>query len=242
MRLQCLLFYFFNSILFLNTLCAQDSSSAQLSTSNAIAFYNKYIGESSHLYSGSEHAPYEFRINGNPYFESNLLQNGSINYNDILFRNVLMAYDIVRDEVTTNRYNENFRMKLVSEKIAYFSLFGHFFVRLVQDSLSKSLIPTGFYDRLYNGKIKLFAKRQKIIKETVTADEGDKLWFEENDLYFFYKNEKYYSIKSKNDLLDFFRDRKKDVKRYLRKNKIKFNKDKETTILKSVEYYDQLKN
>ena len=158
-----------------------------------------------------------------------------------MFRNVLMAYDIVRDEVTTNRYNENFRMKLVSEKIAYFSLFGHFFVRLVQDSLSKSLIPTGFYDRLYNGKIKLFAKRQKIIKETVTADEGDKLWFEENDLYFFYKNDKYYSIKSKNDLLGFFKDRKKDVKRYLRKNKIKFKKDPETTILKSVEYYDQLK-
>ena len=89
MRLHCLLFLsFFNSVLVLNTLCAQDSSSAQLSTFNAIAFYNKYIGESSHLYNGSEHALYDFRIKGDPYFESNLLQPGSINYNDVLFSKI----------------------------------------------------------------------------------------------------------------------------------------------------------
>ena len=235
-------FYIFTSILFLNTLCAQDSSSAQLSTSNAIAFYDKYIGEGSHLFNGSEHAPYDFRIKGDPYFVSNLFQPGYISYDSVFFRQVNMAYDIVRDEVTTNRFGINFRMKLVSEKIAYFSLFNHFFVRIVEDSANKSLITTGFYDRLYDGKIKLFVKRQKKIKETVTADEGDKLWFEENDLYFIYKNLKYYSIKSKKDLFDFFKDRKKDLRIYLRKNKIKFKNDPEITILKSIEYYDQLKN
>jgi hypothetical protein len=228
-------------ISFFYTLSAQDSNSAPLSTSNAIAFYNKYIGEESHLYNGTEHAPYDFRIKGNPYFESNLLQSGFVYYFGMLYQQVNMAYDIVRDELTANRYDQNFRITLVNEKIAYFSLFNHYFVRIVPDSNNKS-ITTGFYDRLYDGKIKLFAKRQKKIKETVTADEGDKLWFEENDLYFIFRNNKYYSIKDKNNLFDFFKDRKKDLKKYLRKNKIKFKNDPELAILKSVEYYDQLKN
>jgi hypothetical protein len=242
MQLLCRVFtYILFSISFRNTLCAQDSSSAKLSTSNAIAFYNNYIGEEAHLYNGSEHAPYDFRIKGHPYFESNLLQTGFVYYDGMLFQQVNMAYDIVRDELTANRYNQNFRMTLVNEKITCFSLFNHYFVRIVPDTNNKS-ITTGFYDRLYDGKIKLFAKRQKKISEKITAEEGDQLWFAENDHFFIFKKNKYYSIKDKNDLFDFFKDRKKDLKKYLRKNKIKFKNEPELAILKSVEYYDQLKN
>src|SRR5580698_8925470 len=85
-------------ISFLDLLCAQDSSIAQLSNSDAVAFYNKYIGEEAHLYTGREHAPYDFRIKGHPYFESNLLQTGSVYYDGMLYRQASMAYDIVRDE------------------------------------------------------------------------------------------------------------------------------------------------
>jgi hypothetical protein len=243
MKLNCgVRVYFFISILFFNTLSAQDSTQSQLSTSNAIAFYNKFIGEDAHLYNGSEHALYDFRIKGFPYFESNSLQTGFVNYDSVLYQQVNMAYDIVRDELTINRYNQNFRITLVNEKITYFSLLNHYFVRLIQDTINKSIITTGFYDRLYNGKLKLFAKRQKKIIEKVTAEEGDQLWFEEHDGYFILRNNKYFSIKDKKDLFDFFKDRKKDLKRYLRKNKIRFKDAPELAILKSVEYYDQLKN
>jgi hypothetical protein len=230
------------SSLYLNILCAQDSSSTQTSTSNAIAFYNKYIGEDAHLYNGSEHTLYDFRIKGHPYFETNLLQVGFICYDDVLYRQVVLGYDIVRDEITTNRYNNNFRISLANAKVAYFSLLNHYFVRLEQDSINKTVLTGGFYDRLYNGHLKLFAKRVKKINETVTADEGDKLWFEENDLYFIQRNKKYYPIKDKNELFEFFKDIKKDLKKYLRKNKIKFKDDPESAILSSVKYYDQLKN
>jgi hypothetical protein len=242
MQLLCrVFFYLLFSVSFLNSLCAQDSSSAQLSTSNAIAFYNNFLGEEGHLYNGSEHVPYDFRIKGNPYYLSTLLQPGFVNYNGILYQPVSMAYDIVRDEVTANRFNQTFRITLVSEKIAYFSLFNHYFMRIDPDTNNKLITP-GFYDRIYDGKIKLFAKREKKIKESVTAEEGDQLWFTENDLYFIFRNNKYYAIKDKNDLFDFFKDRKKDLKKYLRKNKIKFKNEPELAILKSVEYYDQLKN
>jgi hypothetical protein len=243
MKLNCVsLVYFLISILSLNTLHAQDTVSAPVSTSNAIAFYNKFIGEGAHLYNGSEHSLYDFRVKGFPYFESNSLQPGFVNCDSVSYQQINMAYDIVRDELTINRYDQNFRITLVNEKIAYFSLLGHYFVRIIQDSTNKSTITTGFYDRLYDGKLKLFAKRQKKIAEKITAEEGDQLWFEENDRYFILRNNKYFSVKDKNELFGLFKDRKKDLKKYLRKNKIKFKNSPELAILRSVEYYDQLKN
>jgi hypothetical protein len=235
-------FCFFISALFSDTSCAQDSIRAQSSVADAVAFYNKYVGEDSHLYNGSEYVRTDYRIKGDAWFGSDLLQAGSINYDNVLYQKVNLAYDIVHDEIVTNKYQQNFRIKLVSEKVAYFSLPGHFFVRIVQDSMNKQIITTGFYDLLYNGRLKLFAKRIKLIKQKTTVDEADQLWFEERDLYYIEKDNRYYAVQSKALLFDVLRDRKKDVQKYLRKNKIKFRKNPELTILKAVAYYDQLKS
>jgi len=43
------------------------------------------------------------------------------------------------------------------------------------------------------------------------------------------------------DLLDLFNEQKTDVKKYLRKNDLRFKKDPGNTIVKAAEYYDQLK-
>jgi hypothetical protein len=221
---------------------SQDSNAVKSpAIGTAISFYNKYIGENSSLFNGSEYVAYDFRIRGHQYFEWRALQKGTVNYDNTLYEGVNIGYDIARDELITYRYNDNLRIQLVSEKISYFSWPGHFFVRLLQDSSSKPLITTGFYERLYNGNIKLFAKRTKKVLELVTAD-GDDLWFKESNAYFVKKNDQYFSVQTKSQLYELISDRKKDVKRYLRKNKIKFRKDPETTILTAIKYYDQLKN
>jgi hypothetical protein len=240
MRISCL--YFFLFIFLLNSLSAQDSTTEEAGASKTIAFYYKYIGENAHLYNGSEHGPYDFRIKGHPYYLSNVLAPGIVNYDGTLYQQVNIALDIVRDELTANRFNNNFRMRLASEKISYFSFLNHFFVRLVQDSSRQSSLPTGFYDRLYNGQVKLYAKRHKKIDESISPEEGDKLWFTENDSYFIFLKDRYYPVKSKKELFDIFKDRKKDLKKFIRKNKLDFKEDPETTILKSVEYCNQLMN
>jgi hypothetical protein len=243
MQKLCLsVFYFFIFALFQNTLFAQDSSSAQLSQANAVAFYNRYIGENAHLYNGSEYVAYDFRIKGHPYFMTNLLQAGDVNCEGITYPSVNVSYDIIRDELITNRYDANFRIKLPNEKIAYFTLLNHFFIRLIGDSAAKSIISTGFYDRLYDGKTKLFAKRKKKIQEKVSFEEGDQLWFAETDQYYLFKDNRYYEVQNKASLLDALKDRKKDLKKFIRKNKLRFKEDIENTIVKTVQYYDQLKN
>jgi hypothetical protein len=243
MPIRCFSIYCFIISLFFSGLAyAQDTSSLQSSSNSATAFYYKFIGENAHFYNGSEYIPYDVHIKGHPSFETELLEPAVINYDNLVYEGVNLNYDIVRDEVTTNRFERNFRIKLISEKIAYFSLLNHFFVRLVQDSTNKSVINTGFYERIYNGNDKVYIKHSKIIEEKVTDYAGDEQWFTQKDIYLVEKTGRFYPIQSKSMLFDLIKDRKKDVQKYLRKNKIKFRKDPRNAILRTIEYYDQIKN
>lgn len=225
-----------------NKLRAQDTVILKTPPSPAIDFYRNYIGENSHLYNGSEYIPEDSRIRGHACFLSDSLIEGLINYDDILYRGVKFTYDIVRDELIINRYNENYRIKLVNEKIAYFRLLNHFFVRIVQDSINKPIINTGFYECVYNGGISFFEKHIKKKEEKISTYQEAQEWYEEHDFYFIKKEKHYYPIHNKTDLVNILKEHKKEIQKFIRKNKIRFKEDPETAILKAVKYYEQIKN
>ena len=58
--------------------------------------------------------------------------------------------------------------------------------------------------------------------------------------YYIRKESRFYPVNSKRTLLNILKPKQKEVQRYLKKNKIKFNKDHENASLIAVEYYDQL--
>jgi hypothetical protein len=47
-------------------------------------------------------------------------------------------------------------------------------------------------------------------------------------------------VSTESDVLKVFKDKRKDISKYLRQNKIKFKKDHEFAMIKMAEYYDQL--
>jgi len=218
-----------------------DTSVFQQSLKNAISAYYNAIGENAHLYNGSEYVSFNYQSDKNPFFESISLMNGSIMYDNVLYPNVPLAYDIQKDEVIINKYDENYRIKLINDKIEFFSLDGHTFVRIVEDSTTSALPETGYYDLLYNGKVSVFAKRKKKYEESIT-NTGAVTQFIEDDHYFIKKNNVYYAVGNKKSTLKVFKDKKKDIQKLLRKNKIKFSPNPEHGIVKAAQYYDQLKN
>jgi len=218
-----------------------DSSGNQESVRNTIDLYYKSIGENAHLYNGSEYISNNYQVNRNPFFENIFLLSGSVAYDGTLYKNVPLAYDIYHDEVIINRYDRNYRIKLISEKIDSFSLFGHYFIRIVPDSADNPLLAMGFYDLMYNGHVSVLVKRRKKYEETVTSS-GVISQFTEDDYFFVKKNNLYYPVHNKKTTLQVFKDKKKDLQKLLRKNKIKFKPDPEFGIVKAAEYYDQLKN
>ncbi|NII23979.1 hypothetical protein HB364_02730 [Pseudoflavitalea sp. X16] len=217
-----------------------DSSFTATALHNAVASYHHYIDKQSRLYNGIEYIGYSPKIEGIPYFLENTWQRGSIVYDGIAYDTVKMMYDMVKDRVIILHFNGFYRLALFSEKVTSFSLMNHHFVRFEQDSLGRSPLETGFYDQLYTGPSAVLARRSKFIEETVREQLERK--FVEQYHYYIYKDGNYHIIRTKKALFSLLKDRAREVKQYLRNQKLKFRKDKETTILQAATHYDSLKN
>jgi hypothetical protein len=200
--------------------------------------YNPFIGKQSRLYNGNEHNGYSFKIIGHAYYLQKELETGSVVYDELEFANVRMMYDLFKDQVIVQHYNGFTKIGLVSEKVKEFTLFDHHFIRLIADSLSRSPILTGFYDEVYKGRLNVLVKRGKFLDERVKDElEREFLPFH---LFIIQKDGVYLQVKNYKGLLAILKDRSKEVKQYLRKNRIKYRKGAENAIVKAVVYYDSL--
>ena len=216
-----------------------DSSFYKQSIEHVIGFYTSSLGESSHLYNGSEYIFTNHGIAGHPFFESELPVKGSVFYDGAFYQNIPLSYDLVSDEVFITAPGQAFNLKLIDIKIRYFSLLNHTFVRINQDSTINGVpLSTGYYDLLYNGKVTVLAKRLKRTKQGFRAE--DIITYAEYNEYTVKKNNTYYNVDSKRSLINLFSDQKDKIKKFIRKNGLSFKKNPENIIVKTAEYYGQL--
>ncbi|HEV8506012.1 MAG TPA: hypothetical protein VGQ53_11450 [Chitinophagaceae bacterium] len=207
---------------------------------HAISAYYQNLGEESPLYNGSEYIEYAYTLQeGDPFFLSANFINGNINLDGMIFRDVPMLYDIVKDQLIIQDFQKVYKINLPADRVQQFFLLGHLFVRLGRDSSDQ--IKTGFYDQLYSGKTGLFAKREKKILEKYSNIQISKVVISQN-VYYIKKDGVYRTIKNKSSLLAVLKNKKKEVQQYLRTNDIKFKKEPERAMIMAVRYYDQVTN
>ena len=217
-----------------------DDSTLCEAAANVIEVYYQSLGEESPLYNGCEYLEYAFTIQGgHPFFVANGYSNGSIYFDGMIFHDVPLLYDIVKDQVVTPDFQKIHKINLPADKIQQFTLSGHTFIRLVQAPSSQ--LRTGFYDRLYEGKIGLFAKREKRIIERNSSLQIYNEVISQNS-YYIKKGDTYFTIKNKRGLLDVLKGKRKEIQQYFKKNKIKYKNDPERAMINAVQYYDQLTN
>ncbi|MGC4023425.1 MAG: hypothetical protein QM734_16475 [Cyclobacteriaceae bacterium] len=129
---------------------------------NTISSYLGSIGiESSVLYNGSEYLTYNPLNGEHPYLYINWKE-GSINYDGQLFNNVPLLYDISIDQVITKSFT-GADFQLVKPFINFFTLGDRKFINLKDSS-----IQSGFYEILFDSKIKVYSKHVKKFRETTS--------------------------------------------------------------------------
>lgn len=219
---------------------ADDTTFNAVALHNAVTNYHQYTDKQSRLYNGVEYFGYSPKIEGIPYYLENTWQRGRIIYDGIVFDTVQMMYDLVKDRVVILHFNNFFRVSLFSEKVHSFKVLGHHFVRMERDSLRKSPLVTGFYDLLYNGPSTVLSRRSKFIEETVKETLERK--FVEQYSYYVFKDGNYHTVRTQKGLYSLLKEHAREIKQHLRKNKIKFRKDKENAIVQAAIHYDSLKH
>jgi len=215
-------------------------SDIQKVTSNTIDVYYHALGDQSPLYNGSEYIEYASTLQeGHPFFESSFFAKGSIRFDGMEFQDVPMLYDIIKDQVIIQHFGKVYKINLPAEKIERFTLTGHNFIRIIQDSSHQ--LKTGFYDRLYNGKIMVLAKREKKIREERANFQISNV-VDQKSYYYIKKDGIYYSLKNMRSLLGILKSKKKEIQQYFNKNKVKYKNNPEQAMSIAAEYYDRLTN
>ena len=222
---------------------AQDQDSAVFAASihKAVSVYHHFLTPETGLYNGLEYVPFGYQIkNGDPFWLSSKFNTGSVTYDGVLYENVSLLYDLVKQVVIVNQPIYYYNVQLISEKVSSFSLLGHNFIRLEEDSAGKSPIRTGFYDVLYHGRINLLKRIDRKINEELTTSEGIIRTIDERINYFIQQNSQFYTVNSKGELLDILNNRKKELNQFIKKNKLNFRKDKENSLIKTIAYYNEI--
>ncbi|KAA5542884.1 hypothetical protein [Adhaeribacter rhizoryzae] len=229
---------FFWGISFCGQTLAQTADSAALKPLlYARSLYEEAIGDESHLYNGPQYINYDkYYLTGHQFFRTDDPSSSGILYDGVWYTQVPMLYDIVLDKIVLEHPTSEFMLSLVNEKVKYFNFLDHTFIRLEKDSLAA--LKTGFYDLLHDGQIQFLAKRTKNIQEQPTPY-GMEGRFEQQTKYYIRKENTYYQVKDKRSVLNVLADKKKELQRHAREQKLQFRKDREKAILELTQFYDR---
>ena len=244
MRMICSIFPFlffsvFSPVFSFAQNAGTDTSFRQAAINKLVSFYHDSVGQSSNLYNGMEYELYPFPFgDGHQYFETTSYVTGDVHYNGVLYSNVPLRYEIVRDELLLLHYDSIRNINLVKEQIDSFSIGQHKFLRIPKDSVHQ-ILPEGFYQQLHPGKTLLLAKHTKTLHEAI---EYRTVMFKITYRKRFYvlKDNVYHPVKNKKDLLRIFRDKKNELQKYIKQDKLNFRKNTTVAITKLVAHYDQL--
>jgi len=201
---------------------------------NVIASYANGISAQSHLYNGSAYTEYISQNDEHPYFIDEWIE-GSVTYDEEFHDNVPLLYDISTDRIIVDNQYSIKKVMLVFEKVSDFTIQEHHFVLLKNTPL-----PVGYYELGYDGPTKVYVRHRKTL-QSKAVDYSIINLFEEKKLYYIYKNGTFYPVRGKGSVLGLLEDKKKDLKKFIRDNKLQFGNDKVRDISRLVQYYDQLK-
>jgi hypothetical protein len=135
------------------------------------------------------------------------------------------------------------KFSLIKERVKSFYFLGNHFININTDTLaSNTALSSGYYNQLYNGKCELLGKYSKSIQTTTNNISGLESYFNLSKNYYIRKNNIYSSIGGQRALLNVLKDKKKDLKKYIKANNIIFGDNPEEAMVKIATYYDHLSN
>jgi hypothetical protein len=214
-----------------------ESLLVQESEQKAVELYAESLGKYYNLLSGSEYIEHDRFITGHAFYGENEWSKGEILYDGILYKNVVLKYDIYKDVVIANlsfERHSSTKVALHYHKIGAFTLQDKLFVMISDLNPSKPQ----FYEVIYNGTVKAIVRREKNLNERVESLEI-KREFLSRDIFYIWKDDRYHSVKSKSSLLKLFTDHKKEINDLLKEQEIIFKKHRELAIVLAVHYFDQ---
>jgi len=132
----------------------------------------------------------------------------------------------------------NYNLVLNNEHFDFAEIYGYHIFYFYPDGL-KGCPPAGNYILLYSGETLLLEKPTNTLQQ---KDENNRIiyYFSLSTNFYLQKNGTYFKIKSRRTLLKSLETHRKELKRFIRANELRYRRDAEKMVLQMVKEYDKL--
>jgi len=180
------------------------------------------------------------QIDGFPFYGQENQYKGALYFSGVWYFNLPIHLDLVNDKMLMWSFDGSRLLMLNSDKIERVKLGETQFVNASLISTSSTSAKTGFYQLVYDGKIKVLSKRQKVVVQKSSSDRSY-AFYKEFIKYNIVVDGKWSEIGSKNSVLNLLSDKRDALKVYISKEKLNFNKSTDLFLEKVVRYYETTK-
>jgi hypothetical protein len=202
-----------------------------------LSIYQAALGTDLPLYNGRQFYGYYKFTKESPFYPEETQWNiGSVQYENMWYRNVPLMYDIYKDEIILNHLSGPYI--LFRNRVQEFSIQDKTFIRIDEDK-KKDIYINGFHQRLLAGKITLFAKRIKIAEEDKSSSILE-IKFIFKTRFYILKDGRYTFIGSRKSLLALLNDKSSELRQYIKKAKLKYRANRELYITQVADFYNKL--
>ena len=109
------------------------------------------------------------------------------------------------------------------------------------DSTPSSAPSPGLYEQLYSGERALLLKKEKkTVQEDPPSIEGPNLYIAHSVSYYLRLGTIYYNFNSRQALFRVMKNKRGDLRRYLRSKGLRRKKDKEQALMAAAAWYDSI--
>jgi hypothetical protein len=190
------------------------------------------------LYNGRAWRNLYTKIKGDPFLFSTDFLPGNVTIGKKIFENLNLKYDIFNDELLVIS-DRGLILQLNHEMIDNFNLTWldrkYLFKRMEADSLNSL---SGFVNVLYDGNTPLYVKYRKEILLLAVDNKYD--MFNQVQKVYIKKEGRIILINGRREFLNQLKDRKQQIKSYIRSNKLTVRKNDPLSFRPVLEYYDKL--
>lgn len=236
-KLFCSIISILISLLSFSQAIVVDSSFTTAAEKSLLDFYNSARKDELSLFNGTQHYGYSPTIEGIAYYKYDTWQTGTVEYEGIVYSNVMMKYDLVTDKLIVRTATGNIFIALYSPRVKGFNFSGHKFIWFQKKD--KSSLPEGFHEIVIDGKAALLMRSTKIISEKIENNTLQRK-FEETKKYYIRKEDGvYYQVSNKKSLLSILKEKRREVQDAISKRQLKYRIEAEAMIVAAVQIYNQ---
>lgn len=214
-------------------LCLTQVMFSQANFASPRNLYFERIGVRANLYNGIIYERFPEYINtGHPFFLSDKMEKGSVFYDGMLYRGVLLQLDEIKDELLTPDPADRYIIQLIRQKVRRFTIDTATFL-----NVTNGLSP-GYYQLLHDGKTQLLKKEIKSISRAIINHNETVRNVETKTTYYWKQHNRYHAFRQKKTLLKLIGSNRKPVKTALHRAGLNNRSPTDAYLTQAIIFYE----